>query len=99
MVEPRGIEPQSGTASESSDSTQNHAKFQQNNALRPAADEDEEQKDALRQQNLNISERQKCATCVQQDLPTDLASVVAAWDGLPVKLKALIEALVKTTEQ
>ena len=99
MVEPRGIEPQLSIASETADSPQNQAKPKQTSALSPAPEGGKEQKGALSKQNLNTPERQKCATCVQQVLPTDLASVVAAWDGLSGRVKAQIAVLVQTTCQ
>jgi hypothetical protein len=93
MVEPRGIEPHSSTASGIADSPQYHATSKQTNALHLTHDRCGEKNNALPQQNRNTSVHEKCATCVQQHLPADLAVVVEAWDRLTAEAKLRIVAL------
>ena len=58
-----------------------------------------EQHNTLPIQNNNNSEHQIGANMVHQNLPSDLAEVVAVWPELAEHIKAAIKAWVKTQER
>jgi hypothetical protein len=94
MVEAAGIEPVEITCADTTPTPHPTTKPLQNNTLATSPTESDSQKATSSTQGDNNFQQLKCVPDVYQNIPADLAKVVAEWEHLPEAIRAGILAMI-----
>ena len=94
MVEAAGIEPVEVTSADTTLAPHPTTKPLQNNTLATSLSATDSQKTTPSTQGDNEFQQPKCVPDVYQNIPADLAKVVAEWEHLPQAIRAGILAMI-----